>query len=80
MEAVEYVVLHEYCHFIHPDHSKAFYSLVEKLMPDWRQRKKLLSMALPDVPGAVQQQGQGQQVSAAAGGEIAGDALVIQKR
>ena len=25
--AVEYVVLHELCHFIHPDHSQAFYGL-----------------------------------------------------
>lgn len=55
LAAVEYVVLHEYCHFIHPNHSQAFHSLVESLMPDWRQRKKLFSAALPDVPGAVQQ-------------------------
>lgn len=54
LAAVEYVVLHEYCHFIHPNHSKDFYHLVEKLMPDWRQRKALLSAVLPDVPGAIQ--------------------------
>lgn len=40
--AVEYVVLHELCHFIHPDHSQAFYGLLASLMPDWRQRKALL--------------------------------------
>ena len=54
LAAVEYVVLHEYCHFIHPNHSKDFHSLVEKLMPDWRQRKAMLSAVLPDNPGAVQ--------------------------
>jgi len=39
---IEYVILHEFCHFIHPDHSKNFYSFVQMLMPDWRERKKLL--------------------------------------
>ncbi|MFI3326751.1 MAG: SprT family zinc-dependent metalloprotease [Clostridia bacterium] len=35
---IEYVVLHEFCHFIHPNHSKDFYKLVEKLMPDYKTR------------------------------------------
>lgn len=39
---IEYVVMHEFCHFIHPDHSKAFHVLMTRLMPDWRQRKQLL--------------------------------------
>lgn len=39
---IEYVVLHEYCHFIHPNHSKDFYAFVSMLMPDWKERKKLL--------------------------------------
>jgi predicted metal-dependent hydrolase len=38
----EYVVLHEYCHFVHPNHSKRFYALVARFMPDWKERKKLL--------------------------------------
>ena len=41
-EAIEYVVLHEFAHFIHPNHSKDFYQLVEQLMPDWKARKNLL--------------------------------------
>ena len=36
---IEYVVLHEFAHFIHPNHSKDFYALVESLMPDWKERK-----------------------------------------
>lgn len=40
---IEYVVMHEFCHFIHPDHSRAFYALMTGLMPDWRQRKQLLN-------------------------------------
>lgn len=41
--AAEMVTLHELCHFVHPDHSKDFYALLQKLMPDWRVRKELLS-------------------------------------
>lgn len=41
--AVEYVVLHEFAHFVHPNHSKDFYALVEHLMPDWKERKALLN-------------------------------------
>ena len=37
------VTLHELCHFVHPDHSKDFYALLQTLMPDWKARKKLLS-------------------------------------
>ena len=40
--AIEYVVLHEFAHFIHPNHSKDFYDLVESLMPDWKERKAML--------------------------------------
>lgn len=39
---IEYVVMHEFCHFIHPNHSKYFYSFLTMLMPDWKERKALL--------------------------------------
>lgn len=42
-EAIEYVVLHEFAHFIHPNHSKDFYTLVEQMMPDWKARKAMLN-------------------------------------
>lgn len=41
-EAIEYVILHEFAHFVHPNHSKEFYGLVEQLMPDWKERRALL--------------------------------------
>lgn len=41
-EAIEYVVLHEFAHFVHPNHSRDFYGLVEELMPDWKERRALL--------------------------------------
>ena len=42
-EAIEYVVLHEFAHFIHPNHSKEFYALVESMMPNWKQRREKLN-------------------------------------
>ncbi|MFI3163944.1 MAG: SprT family zinc-dependent metalloprotease [Bacillota bacterium] len=39
---IEYVVLHELCHFVHPNHSKDFYNLVQAFMPDWKSRKRAL--------------------------------------
>lgn len=37
-----YVVVHEYCHFLVPNHSPAFWAEVEKLLPDWKARRDLL--------------------------------------
>lgn len=39
---LEYVMLHEFCHLVHPNHSKDFYQLVEQFMPDWKAWKQLL--------------------------------------
>lgn len=39
---IEYVVYHEFCHFVHPNHSKQFYSLLQVMLPDWKESKKLL--------------------------------------
>jgi len=40
--SVEYVIVHELCHLIHPDHGKGFYALLEKELPDWKPRRKQL--------------------------------------
>ncbi len=37
---IEYVVLHEMLHMIHPNHSKDFYDLLSIYMPDWKTRRK----------------------------------------
>ena len=42
IECVEYVVYHEFCHFVHPNHSKDFYSCLYSFLPDWKERKKRL--------------------------------------
>ena len=36
---IEYVVLHEFAQFIHPNQSKDFYDFIAVLMPDWKERK-----------------------------------------
>ena len=39
---VEYVVLHEFVHFLQANHSKRFYALMTMFMPDWKERAQLL--------------------------------------
>ncbi len=43
-EAVEYVLLHEYVHFFHPNHQKQFWEMVAQYMPDWKARRSLLKL------------------------------------
>lgn len=39
---IEYVVAHELTHFLHADHSHAFYAVLARVIPDWRARRKAL--------------------------------------
>jgi predicted metal-dependent hydrolase len=42
LHCVDYVIVHELCHLIHPNHDKGFYRLMGRVLPDWRDRKKRL--------------------------------------
>lgn len=40
--AREYVVVHELAHLVEMNHSPRFYSIIEKVLPDYKARKRLL--------------------------------------
>lgn len=42
IEAIDYVVVHELAHIKYHDHSKNFYELIKRYMPDYKERIKLL--------------------------------------
>lgn len=41
-EAVDLVVVHELCHIREKNHGPGFYALLERYLPDYRERRKLL--------------------------------------
>ncbi|HLE14741.1 MAG TPA: SprT family zinc-dependent metalloprotease [Anaerolineales bacterium] len=42
LPAVDYVVVHELCHLVEPNHSKAFWSSVAAALPDYKPRRAWL--------------------------------------
>jgi hypothetical protein len=42
LDVVDYVVVHELAHTVHHNHSKRFWGLVEKILPDYKERRKWL--------------------------------------
>lgn len=43
--AVDYVIVHELAHTVHHNHGKDFYKLIEKYMPDYKDRISVLKGA-----------------------------------
>ena len=43
-EAIDYVVVHELAHIVHKNHGADFYKLIEKYLPDYKNREKLLKL------------------------------------
>ncbi len=41
-DCIEYVVMHEFTHFLQPNHSRLFYNELSKICPDWKERRNLL--------------------------------------
>lgn len=46
---IDYVVVHELCHLVHPNHGRQFYGLLQRSMPDWQERKARLEAIGPAV-------------------------------
>jgi predicted metal-dependent hydrolase len=45
-ECIDCVVTHELCHLIHKDHGKAFYQLLDAMLPEWEKLKHKLEVGL----------------------------------
>lgn len=41
---IRYVIIHELCHLVHPNHSKEFYKLLDLKFPDWKKWKDKLEL------------------------------------
>lgn len=46
VSCIDCVIIHELCHLKYPNHNKDFYKLLEIIVPDWKQRKERLELAL----------------------------------
>jgi predicted metal-dependent hydrolase len=42
LACVDYVLVHELCHLRHFAHDRSFYKLLQKLLPDWKERRAML--------------------------------------
>jgi len=44
--SIEYVVIHELCHLVHHNHTKPFFNLQNRMLPDWKKWKDRLEYSL----------------------------------
>lgn len=44
--SIEYVIIHELCHLIHRNHTKPFFNLLNRMLPDWKKWKERLEYSL----------------------------------
>ena len=42
-ELIDYVIIHELCHLVHHNHGKEYYTLLGKIIPDFREKKRKLN-------------------------------------
>lgn len=44
LSQIDFVIAHELCHLRHFAHNKSFYRLMDRVMPDWREREQQLKV------------------------------------
>ena len=44
LTVIDYIIVHELCHLHYRDHSDAFWNEVDKILPDYRERKEWLKI------------------------------------
>ena len=42
VRCIEYVVIHEFTHFLYPNHSRGFYDFIAAELPDWKKLQETL--------------------------------------
>jgi hypothetical protein len=47
LDLVDYVILHELCHLRELNHSPAYYALLDRALPDWREKRQRLKQMRP---------------------------------
>ncbi|MBD1917273.1 MULTISPECIES: M48 family metallopeptidase [Cyanophyceae] len=45
-KAIDYIITHELCHLVYPDHGRDFVELLTRTLPDWELRKHRLEKQL----------------------------------
>ena len=44
LDVIDYVIIHEFSHLVHMNHSKKFYDLVKSIMPDYKDKENWLKI------------------------------------
>jgi predicted metal-dependent hydrolase len=54
LRCIDYVILHELCHLRYLPHSRRFFRLLDRLLPDWRNRKEKLEASTEDMAWQIE--------------------------
>ncbi len=44
LDVIDYVIIHEFSHLVHMNHSKKFYDLIKSIMPDYKDKENWLKI------------------------------------